>query len=64
MCAAEQGRDRFGDVTFANSDSEKRHSARKSEIEAIMKEDINKYYETGADKEYAQILERESKRRS
>jgi hypothetical protein len=64
MWAAEQGRDRFGDVTFANSDSEKRHSARKSEIEALMKEDINKYYETGADKEYAQILERESKRRS
>lgn len=61
--ASDMGREHFGDATFANSDSEQRHTARKTEIESLMKENIDKYYETGADKEYAEILEREAKRR-
>lgn len=61
--AADQGRSAFGDAAFASPDSASRHTARKDEIEQLMKTDMNKYYETGADKEYAAILEREMKRR-
>jgi hypothetical protein len=60
--ASDQGRQTFGDVTFANGDSEKKHTARKTEIEGVMKTDIDKYYQDGLDKEYAVILEREQKR--
>lgn len=62
MWAADQGRERFGDAVFANTDSERRHTARKDEIEAVMKNDIDKYYRDGLDKEYAQIVEREQRR--
>lgn len=61
--AADMGREKFGDVAFTSSDSERKHAARKEELEQLMKTDIDKYYETGADKEYAVILEREQKRR-
>lgn len=62
MWAADQGRERFGDAVFANTDSERRHTARKDEIESVMKNDIDKYYRDGLDKEYAQIVEREQRR--
>src|SRR5690606_27267139 len=58
--AAEMGRDKFGDVAFATSDSEKRHSDRKAEIEKIIGTD--EYFEKGLDKEYNEILQRELKR--
>lgn len=61
--AAEQGRNTYGDLAFSNSDSERKHTARKEEIEKIMKEDINAYREQGLDKEYQAILERELKRK-
>jgi hypothetical protein len=61
--AADMGRDKFGDVTFANSDSAERHNSRKAEIEKVMKSDIDRYYTEGMDKEYATILERETKRK-
>lgn len=61
--AADMGRDKFGDEVFLTSDSEKRHTARKSEIETIMKTDIDRYYGEGLDKEYSTILEKETKRR-
>jgi hypothetical protein len=59
--AADQGRDRFGDVAFTNSDSERKHTARKEEIEKIIGTD--EYFEKGLDKEYAAILEKELKRK-
>ncbi|TGR84536.1 hypothetical protein EN866_33270 [Mesorhizobium sp. M2D.F.Ca.ET.223.01.1.1] len=59
--AADMGREKFGDVAFTNSDSERKHTARKEEIEKIIGTD--EYYEKGLDKEYAAILERELKRR-
>jgi hypothetical protein len=59
--AADMGREKFGDLAFTNSDSEKRHTARKEEIEKIIGTDA--YYEQGLDKEYAAILEKELKRR-
>lgn len=61
--AADQGREKFGDVSFTTSDSEKRHTAEKEELETLMRTDIDKYYETGADKKYAAVLEKELKRR-
>jgi hypothetical protein len=59
--AADMGREKFGDVAFTSSDSEAKHTARKAEIEKIIGTD--EYYEKGLDKEYAQILEREMRRR-
>lgn len=61
--ASDQGRGEFGDATFASSDAERRHTARKDELERLMREDIDKYYESGADKEYVEILERETRRK-
>lgn len=58
------GRDKYGDVVFTSGDSERKHVARKTEIEEIMRTDINAYREKGLDKEYQQILEREAKRAS
>lgn len=60
--AADMGRNQFGDVTFANGDSERKHTARKQEIEELMRTDINAYREKRLDVEYQQILEREAKR--
>lgn len=62
--AADMGREKFGDLAFVSGDSERKHMARKTEIESIMHSDINKYRQEGLDKEYAQILEREKKRAS
>lgn len=61
--AADQGRSVFGDVAFASPDAASRHTARKEEIEKIMKTDMDRYWSEGLDKEYATILEREAKRR-
>lgn len=61
--ASDQGRNSFGDVVFASSDAEAKHTSRRTEIEKTMKSDISKYYAEGMDKEYAQILERDSKRK-
>lgn len=60
--ASDMGREQFGDVAFASSDSAARHEGRKAELEKLMSEDIDKYYESGGSKEYAEILEREQKR--
>jgi len=60
--AADMGRNQFGDVTFANGDSERKHTARKQEIEELMRTDINAYREKGWDREYERILEKEAKR--
>ena len=59
--AADQGREKFGDVAFTTGDSERKHTARKEEIEKIIGTD--EYYEKGLDKEYKEILEKELKRR-
>lgn len=62
--AAEQGRQTFGDAAFVSDDSQARHNNRRAEIEGIMKTDINRYYAEGLDKELAEILKREEKRRA
>ncbi|TGV15823.1 hypothetical protein EN816_00805 [Mesorhizobium sp. M8A.F.Ca.ET.173.01.1.1] len=59
--AADMGREKFGDVAFTTSDSERKHTQRKEEIEKIIGTD--EYYEKGLDKEYAAILEKELKRK-
>jgi hypothetical protein len=61
--AADQGREKFGDVAFTSSDSERKHSARKEEIEKVMNSDIDRYYSEKMDVEYAAILDKEAKRR-
>lgn len=63
LWAAEQGREKFGDVAFSTSDGERKHTARKEEIEKVMNTDIDRYYAEGLDKEYAKITERETKRK-
>lgn len=59
--AAERGREQFGDLAFTNSDSESKHTQRIDEIKKIIGTD--EYYEKGLDKEYAQLLEKDLKRR-
>ena len=61
--AADMGRQKFGDVTFANSDSEARHNSRKSEIEKIRQTDFARYEREGLDKEMRGIIEKEMKRK-
>lgn len=61
--AAERGREKFGDLAFTTSDSEAKHTARRSEIEKIMNTDIDRYHEEKLDVEYAAILEKDLKRR-
>jgi hypothetical protein len=60
---ADQGRERFGDVTFAHSDSAERHASRKAEIEKVMNTDIDRYYTEKLDAEYSEILKRETRRK-
>lgn len=62
MWAADKARESYGDVSFATGDSERKFVARKEEIEAVMKSDIDRYYHEGLDKEYATILQKETKR--
>lgn len=57
--AADMGREKFGDVVFANSDSESKHTARREEIEKIRNEDFDRYEREGLDKEYRKIIERD-----
>lgn len=62
LWAADMGRDKFGDVTFANGDSERKHTARREEIEKIRATDFDRYEAEGLDKEYRKIIERDLKR--
>ena len=50
-----------GGIEITRNVEEAKHTARKAEIEKIIGTD--EYYEKGLDKEYAQILERELRRR-
>jgi len=59
--AADMGREKFGDVAFTSSDSERKHASRMEEIEKIIGTD--EYYEKGLDKEYAALLEKDLKRK-
>lgn len=52
-------RDTYGDAALINGDARNAMSNRKAEIQKIMKEDINKYYRDGLDKEYGEILNQE-----
>lgn len=61
--AADMGRERFGDATFASSDAERRHTGRLQEIEKKMTTDYQGYLHEGLEKEHLELLEREAKRR-
>lgn len=60
--AADMGRNKFGDLAFSTGDGERKHVARKQEIETMMANNIDEYYRSGADKEYADILAKEERR--
>lgn len=57
--ASDQGRGEFGDVTFANSDSERKHTARREEIEKIRDTDFDRYESEGLDKELRTLIEKD-----
>lgn len=59
LWAADLGREKYGDVTFANGDSERKHTARREEIEKIRDTDFDRYEAEGLDKEYRKILEKD-----
>lgn len=60
--ASDQGRNSFGDATFATADNEAKHTARKAEIEKIRDTDFERY-EREFSNEYRDILEKELKRK-
>lgn len=62
MWAADNGRQSFGDVSFATGDAERRFIARKEEIEKIRDTDFDRYEAEGLDKEYRTIIEKEMSR--
>jgi hypothetical protein len=59
--ASDQGRNSFGDVVFASSDAETKHSSRRAEIEKIRDTDFEKYEREYA-AEYREILDKDMKR--
>lgn len=59
LWAADMGRAKYGDVTFANGDSERKHTARREEIEKIRDTDFDRYESEGLDKEYRKIIEKD-----
>lgn len=60
--ASDQGRAAFGDSVFASSDSEARHTNRRTEIEKIRDTDFDRYEREGLDKELTQLTEKDLKR--
>jgi hypothetical protein len=62
MWASDQGRQTFGDSTFATADSESRHNSRRSEIERIRDADFDRYEREGLDKELRVLIEKDLKR--
>ena len=57
--ASDMGREQFGDLAFATGDAERKHVARKEEIEKIRNTDFERYEREGLDKEYRKIIEKE-----
>lgn len=57
--AADMGREKFGDVVFTSSDSEKKHTARREEIEKIRNTDFARYEAEGLDKELIKLTEKD-----
>lgn len=61
--ASDMARDKFGDLAFSSSDAERKHTARKEEIEKIRDTDFDRYEREGLDREYRGILEKELSRK-
>lgn len=57
--AADMGREKFGDVAFATGDSERKHTARREEIEKIRNTDFKRYEDEGLDKELRTLIEKD-----
>lgn len=62
MFSSDKGREAFGDVVFASSDSEQRHNSRRTEIEKIRDTDFERYENEGLDKELRGLIDRDLKR--
>lgn len=60
--AADMGRQQFGDVAFATPDGERRHTARREEIEKIRDTDFDRYEAEGLDKELRKLIEKDLQR--
>lgn len=60
--ASDMGRQKFGDVTFADSDSESRHTSRRAEIEKIRDTDFDRYEREKLDKELLTLIDKDLKR--
>jgi len=60
--SSDKGREAFGDVVFASSDSEQRHDSRRAEIEKIRDTDFDRYESEGLDKELRSLIDRDLKR--
>lgn len=63
MKLSDAGRNAFGDASFVTSDSLNRHVNRMTEIETIMKTDIDRYFREKLDVEYRGLLETDAKRK-
>lgn len=60
--AAERGREQFGDVAFSTGDSERKHTARREEIEKIRNTDFARYENEGLDKELVKLTAKDMAR--
>jgi len=60
--ASDRGRETYGDVVFASSDSEAKHASRRAEIEKIRDTDFARYEDEGLDREMRAIIEKDLKR--
>jgi hypothetical protein len=58
---ADQAINKYGETALIPTEEVNRNSTRKAEIEAVMKTDMERYYREKLDKEYGEILARESK---
>ena len=57
---ADMGLQQYGAGAGLTGDAKVQHSARKAEIETIMKTDMSRYWQEGLDKEYNEILAKEN----
>lgn len=54
--AADMGREKFGDLAFSSGDGERKHMARREEIEKIRNTDFDRYESEGLDKELRDLI--------
>lgn len=60
---AGRARSQYGDGGYIDGDAREALTSRKTEIEKIMRTDIDQYFREGHDKEYSEILQKEERSR-